>query len=173
MRMYAKRKNQEGQPKARRVKTRLYHEWMDIRDRCKRPSDRDYNIYGGRGIKVCDEWEHSYEKFRDWSRANGYSDSLTIDRIDPNGDYEPSNCRWTDAYTQAQNRRNAHVVEYHGKTGCLDAMCRELNVNSKTVRARMNRLGYTFEEAIDLFPHTSEFREYWKEQPAKTGLGEV
>lgn len=146
--------------------TRLYREWMDIRDRCSRPSDPDYDIYGGRGIKVCDEWDKSYEAFRDWARANGYNDSLTIDRIDPNGDYEPSNCRWADEYVQAQNRRNAHLVEYHGETGCLDAMCRKLNVNSKTIRARMSNLGYTFEEAVDLFPHTSEFREYWKKPEA-------
>lgn len=86
-------------------KTRLYRIWMDMRARCNRVTATGYKYYGGRGISVCLEWSNSFEAFRDWSIANGYDETLTIDRIDVNGNYEPSNCRWTDWHTQVINRR--------------------------------------------------------------------
>lgn len=142
--------------------TRLFKIWMCIKHRCNRKTASDYNLYGGRGISICDEWLNDYAAFRDWSIANGYSDNLSLDRIDPNGNYEPSNCRWADAYTQAENRRNAHIVEYHGETGALDPMCRKLNINSKTVRTRMSHFGISFQEAVDGFSYRPPFKEYWK-----------
>ena len=74
-----------------------------MRQRCNNPNRSDYKRYGGRGIKICDEW-NDYNTFRDWALSNGYADNLSIDRIDVNGNYEPSNCRWVDAKTQAQNK---------------------------------------------------------------------
>ena len=95
--------------------TRLYHRWTSMKRRCLSPNDDHYCFYGGRGISICSEWME-YEPFRDWSLANGYADELTLDRIDVNGNYEPSNCRWVGMKIQANNKRTNHYITYNGIT---------------------------------------------------------
>lgn len=85
-------------------RTRLHRIWCNIKTRCLNKNSPQYEKYGKRNIKICEEW-HTFKNFVTWALANGYQDNLSIDRIDVNGNYEPSNCRWADAHTQAANQR--------------------------------------------------------------------
>jgi len=99
--------------------TRLYYVYRNILDRCYRSNNKHYKNYGGRGIKVTDEWlgDEGFLNFHNWALKNGYEDGLTIDREDVNGDYEPSNCRWVDMKTQSENRRNMKMFEATDSNG--------------------------------------------------------
>ena len=88
------------------TRTRLYHIWSGIKERCLNKNSKHYPDYGGRGITICVEWKSCYENFRNWSRQHGYTDKLTIDRINNDGSYEPDNCRWTTMSVQNSNRRH-------------------------------------------------------------------
>lgn len=98
------------------TKDRLYKIWQDMRDRCFNPNNIHHSYYGGRGITVCGEWlgKCGYINFYKWAKKNGYSLNLTIDRIDSNGNYEPSNCRWVTMKQQARNKRNNRFIMYKG-----------------------------------------------------------
>jgi len=85
--------------------TRLYKTWEGMKDRCRRTNNKSYRYYGGKGVEVCDEWE-DFLSFRDWAWFNGYEDTLTIDRIDNDGDYSPSNCQWL---SNIDNAKKSHV----------------------------------------------------------------
>lgn len=104
-------------------KTKLYQKYRNMVDRCYKESAEKYSIYGARGIKVCDEWrdkKSGRNNFLTWALNNGYSDGLTLDRIDVNGDYCPENCRWTDSSVQSFNRR-----QFKSKTGIRGVAYRE------------------------------------------------
>lgn len=98
------------------TETRLYRTWCGIKARCNNPNAPHYNRYGQRGIRVCEEWQNSFEAFRDWAVVSGYDEALTgkeqsLDRIDANGDYCPENCRWISMKAQARNRSDTVYID--------------------------------------------------------------
>lgn len=129
------------------TKTRLYKIYAKIKERCYYEKYPEYYLYGGRGIQVCKEWLDSFETFREWAVENGYNDTLSIDRIDPNGNYEPDNCRWADAYQQANNKRNNIQLTYNGETLTLPQWARKLNLPYSTLADRMKK-GKSIEEIL-------------------------
>lgn len=108
---------------------RIYGIWAGIKKRCNNTNATNYALYGGRGIAVCKEWESDFVPFYEWAISHGYSDSLSIDRIDYNGNYCPENCRWASAKEQSLNRRSNMVVEMGGQKKPLSVWCEDLGVN--------------------------------------------
>lgn len=119
-----------------------------MKDRCYNPNDKRYKNYGGRGIKVCDEWLNSFENFYNWTVNNGYQEGLTIDRIKVDGNYEPSNCRWADMETQSNNRTTNINITYQGQTKTLKQWCDIYNLNYKSAHAKIRYKNYSFQEIL-------------------------
>lgn len=126
--------------------TRIYRIWNGMIMRCTNQNIPIYNNYGARGISVCNEWR-KFNNFYKWAINNGYSDDLTIDRINNNGNYEPSNCRWVDYIEQANNTRRNLYIEYHGETKTLAQWSRILGFSYDLVKGRLYA-GWSFEKAI-------------------------
>ena len=126
---------------------RLHNIWAGMKARCYIKGNPGYKNYGGRGIKVDDLWKEHFLYFYDWAMSNGYQDDLTIERIDNNGNYEPSNCVWISREKQAHNTRQNVNITYNGETKCMEEWSKIFGINSKVIKFRMDN-GMTFEEAI-------------------------
>ena len=111
---------------------RLYSTLQSMKARCTRPTHGRYQYYGARGIKVCDEWvnpENGFDVFADWALSHGYTDEMTIERIDINGNYCPENCKWIPMREQARNKGTTFWVVYKGEKVSLGELCERLNLN--------------------------------------------
>lgn len=128
--------------------TRLYSIWTTMRNRCYRENQTEYKNYGDRGISVCDEWRDDFQAFYDWAMDNGYQDDLTIDRIDWNGNYEPSNCRWATQKEQQNNRRNNHLLTHNGETHTMSEWAEIKGIKAATLYRRLKD-GWMIEKAIE------------------------
>lgn len=117
-------------------RSRLYRVWIGMKGRCNNCENKDYSYYGGRGIKVCPEWDKSYEAFRDWALASGHQDALTIDRIDVNGNYCPENCRWVNMKTQMNNTRANRRITQNGETRTMAEWAERTGIAYETIRYR-------------------------------------
>ena len=115
-----------------------YSTYGSMMSRCYNPKTANYYLYGGRGIKVCDEW-HNVEAFAKWAKESGYQKGLTIDRINVDGDYEPSNCRWATKKEQANNRRNTIYVTIDGITKTLTEWAEFSGINRNTINRRYHK----------------------------------
>lgn len=129
--------------------SRLHRIWSHMKTRCYNTNSKNYKDYGGRGIAVCDEWKDNFQAFYNWSMVNGYDDTLTIDRIDVNGNYEPNNCRWITNEEQQHNKRCCLYFTVKGKTKCLSEWVKYYNLNYETVRSRLKN-NWSIERALEL-----------------------
>lgn len=118
---------------------RLYRTWATMKQRCNLTTSESYPDYGGRGIRICREWSDDYVVFRDWALANGYSDELTIDREDNDGNYEPGNCRWTTYTVQNNNRRNTRIVNYLGMDMTMSEFVDSTGMSVTTLQRRLDQ----------------------------------
>lgn len=118
-------------------RTRLYTIWCDMKQRCLNKNQQVFKYYGERKISICDEWKNNFNSFYDWAMKNGYTDDLTIDRIDVNGNYEPSNCRWATMQQQRRNTRKNVFVEINDVKKVLIDWCSDYKIKYTTVLSRI------------------------------------
>lgn len=119
--------------------TKMYQVWRNMKYRCNNVKAPNYNDYGGRGIKVCNDWSNDFSKFKEWADKNGYKEGLTLDRINNNGNYEPENCRWVTVKTQNINRRNTIYVNYKGKKCTLLDVEKDTGIPYNILKHRVYR----------------------------------
>ena len=125
----------------------LYGVWATMKGRCENPTNPKYDSYGKRGITVCADW-HSFERFYAWAIENGYKKELTLDRIDVNGNYEPSNCRWATAKQQSNNKRDTIYISAFGETKTISEWAEITGLKHATIYNRIRRNGMSGELAL-------------------------
>lgn len=129
--------------------TRLFRIWTGMKSRCYNQKVRSYSNYGARGINICDEWLCNFEIFYDWAIAHGYSDNLSIDRKDNDGNYEPSNCRWATTKEQDNNKRSNRIITYQGQSLNIKQWSEILNIGYAALKRRLYK-GWSIERAFNI-----------------------
>lgn len=127
--------------------TRLYNIWHGMKQRCYDKGCHSFPLYGGRGISVCDEWKHDFTSFRDWAICHGYSEELSIDRIDTNGNYSPENCKWSTQEEQQNNKKNNLLLTLDGETHTAPEWGRMLGIPVHVIYNRI-RYGWDVENIL-------------------------
>lgn len=115
----------------------IYKCWAHMKSRCSNENDKSYPDYGGRGINFCEEWTE-FTSFHEWALNHGYRKGLTIERINVNGNYEPTNCKWIPKSEQNANKRTSHYITINGETKIVAEWAKIHNINSSTVFSRIN-----------------------------------
>ena len=155
--------------------THLYDTWSHMKGRCENPKTVQYEYYGGRGIKVCDEWKNDFMAFYNWALSNGYKKELTIDRIDVNGNYCPENCRWVDIFQQASNKRKS----IRNKSGYVGISYSETEKRKKrwcsriSIKHKIIRLGWYFTQKEALEARNKYIIDNGLDYPIQEYKGEI
>lgn len=130
---------------------RIYSIWHNMKTRCYNTNAPNFKYYGGRGITMCYEWHYDFREFYKWALMNGYSENLTIDRIDNEKGYYPENCRWATVIEQNNNTRANNYITHNGETKTASEWARQYGIHRSVFNSRIRR-GWTFEEAVDIKP---------------------
>lgn len=149
---YHKERVSKLDPKSKR---KLYRRYWSMRNRCEYTGDKHFSCYGGRGIKVCDEWKN-YETFEQWALNNGFKEGLTLDRIDIDGDYSPDNCRWITHKEQQSNRRDNVYITFNGERRTVQQWSEITGIKKSTIQ---RRIALNWEEK-DLLNSVNESRSH-------------
>lgn len=144
---YQKERASETNSTHRNSRTRLHRIWCAMIQRCENENHVGYGNYGGRGVRVCDEWRNSFHAFREWALCNGYSDELTIERLDVDGNYCPENCKWATRHEQMNNTRRTKYFEYNGEKRTLREWSNITGIPFTRLKGRLQR-GWTIERAL-------------------------
>ena len=130
------------------TRTNLYVRWCHMIERCYNPHCERYEYYGGRGIAVCEIWRKDFTAFREWALANGYNEGLSLDRINNDGNYEPSNCRWVTHKEQCNNKRNNRILTYNGESKTISQWADTIGMRVDTLKSRIY-YGWSVKDAIE------------------------
>lgn len=130
--------------------SRINSIYRKMKERCLQENNARFSDYGGRGISICEEWlgNNGFMNFYKWAMANGYADNLSIDRINNDGNYEPSNCRWVEARVQANNVRSNHLITYQNETHTIAEWSRIRGIPYQRLLQRINKLHWDVERAL-------------------------
>lgn len=131
----------------RMTNSRLYNIWHKMKERCYNENHVHYNNYGGRGITVCEEWKTNFQSFYEWAIKNGYSENLTLDRINTDKNYCPENCRWATALEQQNNTRNNRIISANGRSQSVARWVEEVKVPYSTIYSRLCN-GWSEQDAV-------------------------
>lgn len=147
---------------------RLYGIWANMKQRCYNSKNPRYNVYGGKGIKICDEWKNDFMSFYNWAIENGYNEKAkygecTIDRIDVNGNYEPSNCRWIPMNKQVLNTSKNHYLELNEEKYTVYEWSIITGIKSSTILQRINKYHWSVKRALTEKPFKGKNQYYEKE----------
>ena len=156
----------------KKVRRRIKQIWYHMIARCYNTEWKTYNLYGGRGISVCDEWRESAEAFIEWALSNGYDPHVelrdcTLDRKDNDGNYEPSNCRWISMEMQSRNRRNTLRIEYNGENISWQDFADQTKITSPKFVRRRVKIGMPADEIIREWGYRTDKEHYMTEEEAK------
>lgn len=140
-------KKKENAIKSNKTLKRLYVIFNGMKQRCYNKNNQNYDDYGGRGISVCQEWLDNFWKFKEWAVNNGYEENLTLDRINVNGNYEPSNCRWITNSEQQNNKMNTVYIDFYGRNITLKELSEQTGIKRNTLYSRYSK-GITNENIL-------------------------
>ena len=153
--------------------TRLYNVWQGMKQRCYNPNSIKYKNYGARGITVCDEWKNNFINFYNWAIQNGYDETKTrkeqsLDRINNNKNYEPSNCRWVSQKVNCRNRNNNVIIEYNGETKTVAEWSSIFQIKQSTLLARLKK----YKNLKDVFSKDNLLKMKHKSNTGEFGISQ-